>query len=124
MKKPLCLVLVASIAIVPGIASANHKLQGSAIRDIQANAQALERDAAIYQRKRTGMEIGRIAADVRNLQKALATHDCLKAEARELQTATASLRAAQFSGDPARAAVSAQRLIALANGLLQKDCGT
>ncbi len=93
------------------------------VRNIQGNAQALRRDAAIYQRKRTISEIGRITADVRKLQNAMTGHNCLKAETRNLQNVTATLRSAEMNGDSERIAISVKKLIVLSGDILQKDCG-
>lgn len=122
--KPALSALITAVAwgLMAPAAQASHTKRPEVVIAIRAQAAAVQRDAAIYQRKRVAREVMRIESDVQKLDRLIAPHECLKSQRKQLQTAVRQLIRTSTDANADLAAQAAQNLFDLSGQISTATC--
>ncbi|HLK59297.1 MAG TPA: hypothetical protein VKU00_22245 [Chthonomonadaceae bacterium] len=101
MKQLLSLIALALVIPTVGFAQSTPKtaIPQKAVHTIQVNADAVVHNAHIYQWERVNLEVDRIVAAEKQVQKALTSDSTHAAEAKELSQTVKELRSARLNRD-------------------------
>lgn len=124
MKKMVCLLALlinlsyASASLAHGGPAAKAARPLAAIRAMHANAEEASSNAGIYQWMRVNREVDRIVADMRKVDKALASDAASATSVKTLQQSVRELRSARLAHDVNRIQAAAHQIADTCDSLL------